>query len=111
MDGKQMCTQDLCIQCIFKMSLQPSLAQRQPVHLIKDHSICVSMNQIHVALRWTPPVKRQHGRPMNTWRCTITSELNEMGLSRGKARRIPTDRVQWMQTFDSLFPSWDQEDK
>jgi len=41
-----------------------------------------------IALRWTPPGKRKQGRPKNTWRRTITSELKEMGISWGEAQRI-----------------------
>lgn len=42
-----------------------------------------------VALRWTPPGKRKRGRPRITWRCTVETELEEMGLSWGSTVQSP----------------------
>jgi len=60
------------------------------------HTLRMNANRTpKIALRWTPPGKRKQGYPKNTWSCTITSELKEMGISLGEAQRIASDRVQW----------------
>lgn len=64
-----------------------------------------------VALRWTPIGKRKRGRPKNTWRRTVMTELKGMGLSWEEAQAKARDRVQWQCMIAALCPSRDQEDK
>jgi len=76
------------------------------------HTLRINVNTTpKIALRWTPPGKIKQGRPKNTWKRTITSELKEMGLPWGEAQRIASDRVQWRQKVDALCPTRDEEDK
>ena len=46
------------------------------------HVVRMDQNRIpyKTALRWTPPGKREKGRPKTTWRQTVTTELKEMSL-------------------------------
>ena len=55
--------------------------------------------------------KEERGRPRTTWRRTVTSELEEMGYSRGQAQFIAKDRVRWRQLVVALCPTGDEEDK
>lgn len=63
-----------------------------------------------VELRWTPPGKRKRGRPRITWRRTVETELEEMGLSWGGAQYKAQDRPRWRELVAALCPTWDEED-
>ena len=63
-----------------------------------------------VALRWTPPGKRKRGRPKTTWRRTVMTELEEMGVTWGEAQAIAQDRPKWKQLVAALCPTGDEED-
>jgi len=53
------------------------------------HTLRMNVNRtMKIALRWTPPGKRKQGRPKNTWRRTITSELKKMGYHGVKHRGL-----------------------
>ena len=76
------------------------------------HVFRMDQNQIpKVALNWTPPGKRKRGRPKTTWRRTIQTELEEMGLPMGQAQKIAQDRSKWRKTVDALCSSRNEEDK
>ena len=57
-----------------------------------------------IALRWTPPGKRNRGRPKTTWRRTVESELTEMGLTWGEANKAAQDRDRWRMFVQALCP-------
>ena len=46
-------------------------------HALRMQQDCIPK----VALRWTPQGRRKRGRPKNTWRRTMTKELETLGLS------------------------------
>ena len=50
---------------------------------------------IKTALHWTPEGKRKRGRPMNTWRWTVESELQSMGHTWGTTEKMAKDRQSW----------------
>ena len=52
-------------------------------------------NITKVALKWTPQGKRPRGRPKTTWRRTVESELQEMGITWGEAENKAKDRAVW----------------
>ena len=52
-------------------------------------------NISRTALHWTPEGKRKRGRPKNTWRRTVESELKNWNETRGTIRRIAQDRRGW----------------
>ena len=48
------------------------------------------------ALDWTPPGgRRRRGRPVNTWRRTLTKDLERRGLTWERARTLALDRENW----------------
>ena len=55
-----------------------------------------------ISLRWTPPGKRKRGRPKTTWRRTVLTELEEMGLTWGEAQAIAQDRPKWRKKVVAL---------
>jgi len=60
------------------------------------HVLRMSSERIpKVALWWTHAGKRKRGRPKTTWRKTVKTELNEMGLSWGEAQGIAKDKTRW----------------
>ena len=60
---------------------------------------------------WTPPGKRQRGRPKMTWRQTVIAELTDMGLSWGEAQASAKDRTLWRKIVVALCPTGDEEEK
>ena len=52
-----------------------------------------------------PTGKRNRGRPKNTWRRTITTELSDMGLTMGEAQVIAQDRHRWRRDIVALCPT------
>ena len=63
------------------------------------------------ALRWTPPGKRNPGRPRTTWRRTVTKDLADMGLTWGTAQATAQDRDSWRSLTAALCPRGDDEHK
>ena len=47
------------------------------------------------ALHWTPEGKRKRGRPKNTWRRTVESELTTFHHSWGTIQKLAQDRRKW----------------
>ena len=64
-----------------------------------------------VALRWTPQGKRPRGRPKNTWRRTVGSELKKLGLTWGEAEAKAKDRAEWRKLVWTLCSDQNNEDK
>ena len=63
-----------------------------------------------VALRWTPPGKRKHGRLKTTWRRTVMSELSEVKLTWGEAQHVAQNRAKWKEIVVALCPTGDEEE-
>ena len=69
------------------------------------HILRMSEDRIpKVAMRWTPSGRRKRGRPKTTWRRTVMKELEEMGLSWGKAQAKVRDRSVWRSFVAALCP-------
>ena len=47
------------------------------------------------ALHWTPEGRRKRGRPKNTWRRTVDSELTNLHQTWGSIQRMAQDRREW----------------
>lgn len=52
------------------------------------------------ALRWNPQGKRKQGRPRNSWRRSVETEMSKGGLNWGDLERTAKNRVKW-RTFVS----------
>ena len=63
------------------------------------------------ALRWTPQGKRPRGRPKNTWRRTIGTEIEEHGMTWGEAETKAKDRPAWRELVLTLCSTRSKEDK
>ena len=63
------------------------------------------------ALRWTPPGRRNRGRPKTTWRRSVETELKEINLTLGEAEKIAKNREEWKEIVRAaLCPTRDEED-
>ena len=63
-----------------------------------------------VALRWTPPGKRKPGRPKNTWRRTVMTELSEVKLTWGEAQHAAQNKAKWKKIVVALCPTGDEQE-
>ena len=63
-----------------------------------------------VSLRWTPTGKRKRGRPKETWRRTVESEIKEMGMSWPEVEKKAQDREIWRELVLALCASRHEED-
>ena len=52
-------------------------------------------NITRTALHWTPEGKRRRGRPKNTWRRTVESELKTLNHTWGSVQRLAQNRQEW----------------
>ena len=55
------------------------------------------------ALHWTPEGKRKRGRPRNTWRRTIETELKDLGHTWGSIQRLAQCRSDWRTFVAALY--------
>ena len=55
-----------------------------------------------IALRWTPDGTRRRGRPKETWRRTVESEMKEQGWTWSYLERQAQDRSQWFSLTDAF---------
>ena len=62
------------------------------------------------ALEWNPQGQRKRGRPKNTWRRGLTSDLRKIGKTWGETKTIAQDRERWKATVVALCPPWDEVD-
>ena len=54
------------------------------------------------ALDWTPQGTRKRGRPKETWRRSIQSDLNTNGLSWNTIKKEAKNRTRWRSTVEAL---------
>ncbi|CAG9121724.1 unnamed protein product [Plutella xylostella] len=50
--------------------------------------------------------RRRKGRPAITWRRSILSDLNAVGISWDEAKERAQDRNVWRKTVEALYSSW-----
>ena len=62
------------------------------------------------ALEWNPQGQRKRGRPKNTWRRGLSSDLRKIGKNWGEAKTIAQNRGRWKATVVALCPPWDEVD-
>ncbi|XP_062572479.1 uncharacterized protein LOC134234432 [Saccostrea cucullata] len=55
-----------------------------------------------VALRWTPPGKRNRGRPKETWRRSVEKEMNDQVWTWGTVQTMAADRQRWRSSVQAL---------
>ena len=70
--------------------------------LRKEHSI------VRSALDWNPQGKRKRGRPKNTCRRGLQSDLNNIGMTWGEAKQRAKNRTRWRTAVDALCPLRDE---
>ena len=54
------------------------------------------------ALEWNPPGTRKPGRPKQTWRRTVESELKKIDLTWKEVKKISTNRVRWKSMVSAI---------
>ena len=57
------------------------------------------------ALRWTPPGKRNRGRPKETWRRSVEKEMKDQGWTWGMVQQMSADRKRWRSSVKALCAS------
>ena len=57
------------------------------------------------ALYWTPQGRRKRGRPKNTWRCTVETELRGLKQSWNEIQQLAKDRQKWKDFVAALRAS------
>ena len=62
------------------------------------------------ALEWNPQGKRKRGRPKQTWRRSLQSELKASGLTWEETKRNARDRRKWRDVVEALCFSRSEED-
>ena len=66
------------------------------------------------ALEWNPQGKRKRGRPKNSWRRGIISELQAINTTWGEAQRNAQTRTRWEENVVALCPpgmKWNKSSK
>ena len=64
-------------------------------------------NDCRIALTWTPPGKRNVGRPKETWRRMVDKERTEFGWRTwGEAQQAAADRLRWKASIRALCDTW-----
>ena len=64
-----------------------------------------------VAIRWTPAGKRKRGRPKETWRRTVETEMKVNGWTWNTLENSARDREQWRSLVGALCAEQHFEDK
>ena len=64
-----------------------------------------------VAIRWTPAGKRKRGRPKETWRRTVETEMKANGWTWNTIENSARDREQWRSLVGALCAEQHFEDK
>ena len=54
------------------------------------------------ALEWNPQGKRKRGRPKQTWRRSLHSELRDSSLTWEEAKTLARDRRRWRDAVEAL---------
>jgi hypothetical protein len=70
--------------------------------------ICVDFITTKQALEWNLQGKRKRGRPKNSWRRGIISELQAINTTWREAKRKDQDRTRRKETMVALCPPWDE---
>ena len=60
------------------------------------------------ALDWNPQGHRKRGRPKNTWRRGLTTELKKIDKTWKEAKTAAMDRKRWKDTVVALCPPLDE---
>lgn len=75
------------------------------------HTLRKSENNItRQALDWNPQGQRKRGRPKNTWRRGLDTELKKVGIKWRECKTIAQDRREWRNTVVALCPPMDEVD-
>ena len=59
-------------------------------------------NVTRQALKWNPQGKRKRGRPRNTWRRDLETDIKKMGYTWGEVEKAAQDRGVWRTVVDGL---------
>jgi hypothetical protein len=55
-----------------------------------------------VALKWTPPGKRNRERPRETWCRSTEKEMKDQGWTWGMLQQMAGDRQRWKSSVNAL---------
>ena len=72
------------------------------------HTLRKANNITKQALEWNHQGKRKRGRPKNSWRRGVFSELQAINTTWGEAKRKAQVRTRWKETVVALCPPWDE---
>ena len=56
-------------------------------------------------LSWTPEISRRRGRPKETWRRTMQSDIRAKELNAEEVENVAADREDWIRYIADLWTS------
>ena len=62
------------------------------------------------ALEWNPQGHRKRGRPKNTGRRGLSTELSKIEMTWKETKQTAMDRKKWKETVVALCPPWEEVD-
>ena len=67
-------------------------------------------NTTRMAMKWNPQGKKKRGGPKQSWKCTVTKELESIGKKWGEAKLIAKNRVLLRAMVEALCLTRGNED-
>ncbi|VDI76918.1 Hypothetical predicted protein [Mytilus galloprovincialis] len=68
------------------------------------HTIRKKTTHYQASPRMEPQGHRKRGRPQNTWRRGLTTELSKIGMTLKETKRTAMNRKKWRETVVALYP-------
>ena len=59
-------------------------------------------NTTRMAMEWNPQGRRSRGRPKQSWRCTVSKELENIGKTWGEAKLLANNKIRWKAMVEAL---------
>jgi len=62
----------------------------------------VPNNTTSMAMEWNPQGRRSRGRPKQSWRHTVSKELENIGRTWGEAKLLANNKIWWKAMVEAL---------
>ena len=59
-------------------------------------------NTTRMAMEWNPQGRRSRGRPKQSWRHTVSKELENIGRTWGEAKLLANNKIRWKAMVEAL---------
>ena len=74
------------------------------------HTLRKAPNTTRIAMEWNPQGRRIRGRPKQSWSCTVSNDLENIGRTWGEAKLMTSNKIRWKAMVEALCLSRGQED-